>query len=196
MKIKKSERMHKSRAGREWFESINIGDRVYLFAIVNLNCLHSPIGKIRATVAKKEARQEERDTEYIIFCNIDEEDVRFCDCAMNGESPVAFRCDEYMYDVQGNYMVVLDADIASYRMFTSEEECDRCIRREKAYIKLRSFLNGKECLVDCGKDSPGEIRTFHLSDYTFEDMQAVVNALRISEMPEKLARFYNWEEYV
>ena len=54
----------------------------------------------------------------------------------------------------------------------------------------------EECLVDCGKDSPGKISTFHLSDYSLEDIQAAVNALRISEMPEKLARFYKWEEYV
>lgn len=194
--MKRYESMPGSRAGKEWFENIRVGDKVYLFKEVHLNCLYSPVGKIGATVVKKEIGQEYGEERYIILCDIDETDKRFCEPAMESQTPVVFECEDFLWDSQGNHMSVSDRYAVEYQMFTSEDVCDRYIGREKAYVKLRSFLNDEECLVDCGKDSPRKISTFHLSDYSLEDIQAAVNALRISEMPEKLARFYNWEEYV
>ena len=194
--MKRYESMPGSRAGKEWFENIRVGDKVYLFKEVHLNCLYSPVGKIGATVVKKEIGQKYGEERYIMLCDIDETDKRFCESAMESQTPVAFECEDFLWDSQGNHMSVSDRYSVEYQMFTSEEVCDRYIGREKAYVKLHSFLNDEECLVDCGKDGPGKISTFHLSDYSLEDIQAAVNALRVSEMPKKLARFYNWEEYV
>ncbi len=188
--MKRYESMPGSRAGKEWFENIRVGDKVYLFKEVHLNCLYSPVGKIGATVVKKEIGQKYGEERYIMLCDIDETDKRFCESAMESQTPVAFECEDFLWDSQGNHMSVSDRYSVEYQMFTSEEACNRYIEREKVYFTIHSFLNGGECLVKRGENDAERTRSFLLSDYSLEDMQRIADVLGILKTPDHIACMY------
>ena len=141
--------------------NINIGDTVYI------RCISQPPMDITTIVAKKEKEQfyKKGETLYrdVICCDIDENGKTDCLEGYNGKA---------------------------YLLFATEEERVIGLAREKAASKIRAFIGGGKCLIGKDDDNPGERKTFAPADYSLEDMEKIVEILKISALPEYLTDDY------
>ena len=78
----------------------------------------------------------------------------------------------------------------AYLLFATEEERVIGLAREKAASKIRAFIGGGKCLIGKDDDNPGERKTFAPADYSLEDMEKIVEILKISALPEYLTDDY------
>lgn len=157
--------------------NINIGDTVYI------RCISQPPMDITTIVAKKEKEQFYKKGETLY------RDVICCDIDENGKTErVRFKENGHMKNLYGDCLEGYNGK--AYLLFATEEERVIGLAREKAASKIRAFIGGGKCLIGKDDDNPGERKTFAPADYSLEDMEKIVEILKISALPEYLTDDY------
>lgn len=157
--------------------NINIGDTVYI------RCISQPPMDITTIVAKKEKEPFYKKGETLY------RDVICCDIDENGKTErVRFKENGHMKNLYGDCLEGYNGK--AYLLFATEEERVIGLAREKAASKIRAFIGGGKCLIGKDDDNPGERKTFAPADYSLEDMEKIVEILKISALPEYLTDDY------